>query len=108
MRTAQSLVTRRRKERERKARWRMRKAELRVARSKDEPIRGEWRGKFVFTISYQNRITGIFHSFDFYLSRKRVNSFRVDLDGKPWREQMSTTEAMAWLRRRLLIALLSD
>jgi hypothetical protein len=99
MRTAQSLVHRREKENAKKARWRARKEAIRLA--SDEPIRGEWRGRFAFTITYQSRITGVFHSLDFYLSQKRVNSFRVKLDGKPWREQVSATDAMAWLRRKL-------
>jgi hypothetical protein len=101
MRTVQSLVTRREKDRERKARWRMRKEAVRVLRNKDEPIRGEWRGKFAFTITYQNRMDGTFHALDFYLPKKRVNSFRVTLDGQPWREQISATDAMAWLRAKL-------
>ena len=83
------------------ARWRASKARLHVERSKDEPIRGEWRGRFAFTISYQSRLDGTFHSLDFYLSDKRVNSFRVTLDGKPWRKQISATDALVWLRGKL-------
>ncbi len=101
MRTLQSLVTRRKKARERQARKRKRKEAIHVERTKDEPIRGEWRGKFVFTVTYQNRLTGIFHALDFYLSEKRVNSFRVTIDGKPWRKQISATNALAWLRQKL-------
>lgn len=100
MRTVQSYVYRRReKDRAKKARWRARKEAIRLG--SDEPIRGEWRGKFAFTITYQNRMIGVFHSLDFYLSQKRINSFMVTLDGKPWREQVSATEALMWLRKKL-------
>lgn len=99
MRSVQSLVHRREKENAKKARWRARKKAIRL--SSDEPIRGEWRGKFAFTITYQNRMTGIFHALDFYLSQKRVNSYRIMVDGKLWRKQISATEALAWLRGKL-------
>lgn len=101
MRSVQSLVTRQKKDKDRKARWRAGKEARRRDRVKDEPIRGEWRGRFAFTITYQNRITGTLHAMDFYLSNKRINSFRVMLDGNPWREQISATEALTWLRKKL-------
>lgn len=101
MRSLQSLVTRRQKNRERKARWRLRKEQLRIERHGDEPIRGEWRGRFVFTITYQNRLTGEFHTLDFYLSQKRVNSFRVHRDGQLWKKRISATRALTGLRKAL-------
>src|ERR1051326_1020562 len=99
MRSLKSLETRRAKRRERNQRWRSRREARRL--NSDEPVRGEWRGKFAFTITYQNRMTGVFHALDFYLSRNQVNSFRVTIDGKRWLERISATDAMAWLRRQL-------
>ena len=101
MRTTLSYVHRREKERAKKARWRTRKEAIRIDRHKDEPIRGEWRGRFVFTITMHDRITGEFHSLDFYLSNKRVNSYRVHVDGKLWKRQISATRALASLRKKL-------
>lgn len=97
----QSCETRRRKNRERLARWRARKQELRLGRDPDEPIRGEWRGRFAFTITYQNRITNEFHALDFYISDKRVNSFRVHRDGVLWKKQISLTRAIRGLRKSI-------
>jgi len=54
-----------------------------------------------FPKNFKDGMTGMFHSLDFYSSQKRVNSFRVALDGKPWRVQISATNAFAWLRRHL-------
>lgn len=101
MRRLQSLVTRREKNRERKSRWRSSKRSLCVERLKDEGIRGEWHGRFVFTITYQNLVTKEFHALDFYLSDKRVNSYRVCVDGKPWKKQISASRALAALRKKL-------
>ncbi len=101
MRTLQSCVHRQDKEREKKARWRARKEAIRIDRHKDEPIRGEWRGKFAFTIIYQNRITDVSHTLDFFISEKRINAFRVNMDGSPWRKQISATETLVWLRKQL-------
>lgn len=96
MRSVQSLVHRREKEN-------AEKSSLASAEEGNSIIqcRGEWRGKFAFTITYQNRMTGIFHALDFYLSQKRVNSYRIMVDGKLWRKQISATEALAWLRGKL-------
>ncbi len=89
MRTLQSFVHRREKERAKKARWRARKQQLHFERTKGEPIRGEWRGKFIGTLTWHDRLTGKLQSLDFRLSDKRINSFRVDVNGKPWRKQIS-------------------
>lgn len=95
-------ISRRREQKAaRMRRWRARKAQLRIERNKDEPIRGEWRGRFAFTLTYLNRFTGTFHALDFYISDKRVNSYRVEIDGKAWRQQISASEALVWLRTKL-------
>lgn len=101
MRTVQSFETRRRKNRERLARWRDKKEAKRIDRHREEPIRGEWRGRFAFTITFRDRISDEFHALDFYLSQKRVNSFRVHRDGQLWRKQISLTDALAGLRKAL-------
>jgi len=101
MRTLQSFVHRREKERDKKARWRAQKEAIRVDRHKDEPVRGEWRGRFALTITLHDRITGQFHSLDFYLSDKRVNSYRVHVDGKLWKRHISATRALTSLRKKL-------
>lgn len=82
-------------------RWRSRKARLRVERTENEPIRGEWRGRFVFTLTLHNRLDGSIHSLDFYLSQKRVNSYRVDVDGRPWKKQIGATRVLSLLRKKL-------
>lgn len=83
------------------AKMRTRKAELHAKRTKNEPIRQEWRGRFAFTLTYQNRMTGDFHALDFYISDKRINSFRVTRDGRPWRKQVSLTDALDGLRKAI-------
>jgi hypothetical protein len=98
MRTAQSFETRRDKRRERNARWRARKQRL---RSVAEPIRAEWRGKHVFTLTLHDELTDETYVQKFFLSQKRINSYRVTTNNEPWREQISATRALADLRKRL-------
>jgi hypothetical protein len=101
MRTLQGLEARKEKRRLRNQRGRARKEVVRVERTKDEPIRGEWRGKFIGTLTWQDRLSGKILSFDFRLSQKRVNSFAVAINGQPWKKQIGWSRTLAALRKKL-------
>lgn len=82
-------------------RWRAAKERQRVERTEGEPVREEWRGKHVWTITLHNRLTGELHSLDLYLSAQRINSYRVTVDGKTWRGRISRSAILSGVRKAM-------
>lgn len=101
MRILQDRETRKKKRCDRNQRYRNKKEAIRVERHKDQPIRGEWRGKYTGTLTWHNRLSGEILSFDFRLSQKRVNSFAVAINGQPWKKQIGYSRVFAALRKKL-------
>jgi hypothetical protein len=97
MQTFVHHIERRQKECDKKARLRAKRKAIRE--NSDEPIRQEWRGIHAFTISVHDRLTGKLNCLDFYISQKRINSYRVTVNGEPWKEQVSMSKALAGLRK---------
>ena len=48
-----------------------------------------------------NRMTGQMHSLDLYLSERRINSYRVEVDGKLWKERISRSAVLIGLRKAM-------
>jgi hypothetical protein len=101
MRTLQDCDARRKAHADKMRRWRAAKAQKHVECTQDEPVRQEWRGKHAWTITLHNRMAGAMHSLDLYLSERRINSYRVTVDGKPWRDQISRSAVMAGVRKAM-------
>lgn len=101
MLTLQTCDARRQAHADKMRRWRAAKARLHVERTQDDPVRQEWRGKHAWTITLQNRMTGQLHSLDLYLSQIRINSYRVEVDGKPWRDRISRSAILAGIRKAM-------
>lgn len=78
------------------------KERKRMERMADEPIRIDVRGTLVFTISIQDRLSGALHSIDLRISKQRLNSFDVSVDGKPWKKSMSASRLMAAIRKKIV------
>src|ERR1039458_5833386 len=92
---------RRRAHSDKMRRWRAAKARKHTERTQDEPVRQEWRGKHAWTITMHNRMTGQMHSLDLYLSERRINSYRVEVDGKLWKERISRSAVLIGLRKAI-------
>jgi hypothetical protein len=89
------------READRKRRWRAAKKLKHIERTQDEPVRQEWRGKHAWTITVHNRMSGVMHSLDLYLSQSRINSYRVLVNGKPWKERISRSAVMVGIRKAM-------
>lgn len=101
MRTLQVCDARRQAHADKMRRWRASKARKHVERTQDNPVRQEWRGKHAWTITTHNRMTGAMHSLDLYLSERRINSYRVTVNGLPWRDRISRSTVLAGLRKAM-------
>lgn len=58
-------------------------------------------GRHCYTFTVVNRLTGTMHTVDMYVSAARVNSYRVTVDGQPWRDPISMTRTLAAIRRKM-------
>jgi hypothetical protein len=101
MPTLQACDARRQAHADKMRRWRAAKSRKHIERMQADPMRHEWRGKHAWTITLQNRITGAMHSLDLYLSERRINSYRVTVDGKPWKDSISRSAVFAGLRKAM-------
>jgi len=98
--TLQACDARRQKHADKMRRWRASKARKHFENTKNDAARQEWRGRWAWTITLQNRMTGELHSLDLYLSQ-RINSYRVTVDSKPWKEKISRSAIMAGIRKSM-------
>lgn len=55
--------------------------------------------KPVRRLIYEDLITGTRHEFEMFISRRRVDQFVVNVDGKPWLEQAGWSRILAGLRK---------
>lgn len=88
--------------------WMARVARMNAARERkrlasvsDEPALAPLSGRHCYTLTVHNRLTGTMHSVDLYVSARRINAYRADVDGKPWRDSISLTRVLAAIRRKL-------
>ena len=99
--TMQTCDARRQAHADKMRRWRAAKARKHIERTQDDPVRQEWRGRHAWTITMHNRMTGVMHSLDLYLSEHRINSYRVTVDGQPWRVRISRSAVLVGLRKAM-------
>jgi hypothetical protein len=101
MPTLQTCDSRRQAHADKMRRWRSAKARKHIEGTQGAPVRQEWRGRHAWTITLHNRMTGAIHSLDLYLSAQRINSYRVTVDGKPWKDRISRSAVFAGLRKAM-------
>lgn len=83
------------------AKLRAAKERKRLAAAAAEPAPSRVAGKHCYTLTVHNRITGTMHSVDLYLSDRRINAYRAEVDGMPWRDSISMTRILAAIRHKL-------
>lgn len=75
------------------------KERKRLERAQDEVMRHEWRGRWEWTLTFHDRITGTLHSLDIYRGQRR-DQYDVLADSKPWRCGISATRLATAIRRK--------
>ncbi len=55
--------------------------------------------KPVRKLLYTDLLTGESHEFVLFISPERIDQFRVELDGKPWKSRIGWTHVLAGLRK---------
>jgi hypothetical protein len=83
-------------------RMRNAKERKRLERVKDLPVRTTPHGRLIWTITLHNRETGKLCVLDLRISQKRVNSFDVTVDGKPWKNCMNASRIGAAIRKKII------
>ena len=88
--------------------WMARVARMNAARERnrlaavaDEPPCQAIAGRHCYTLTVHDRLAGMLHAVDLYVSERRINAYRTTVDGKPWRDNISMTRVLAALRRKL-------
>ena len=55
--------------------------------------------KPVRRLTVEDLTTGESHTFTLFISASRIDQFRCDVDGKPWKEQIGWSRLMASIRK---------
>ena len=78
------------------------KERKRLERVCGEPLRVDVRGVLVWTITLHNRQTGKMCSLDLRVSKRRLNSFDVSVDGKSWKRTMNASRIATSIRKKIV------
>ena len=87
--------------RDKMAAMRAAKERKRLAWIAENPPAPVMAGRHTYTLTIHDRGAGTMHALDLYVSTRRVNSYRVTVDGKPWKAAISMTRVLASMRRKL-------
>jgi hypothetical protein len=55
--------------------------------------------KPVRRLTLEDCLTGATHTMTFFISAKRIDQFRVEVDGQPWKAKIGWSRALAALRK---------
>lgn len=55
--------------------------------------------KPVRQLTIANLLTGESHTFTLFISPNRIDQFRVEIDGKPWKQQIGWSRIVAAIRK---------
>jgi hypothetical protein len=73
----------------------------RLAAAAEKPPRTSFAGRHCYTLTLHDRTANSMHTVDLYVSARRINAYRVTVDGKPWKDSISMTRVLAAIRRKL-------
>ena len=78
------------------------KARKHLEATRDESLRVDAHGLLLWAITLHNCRTGRICSLDLRVSKRRLNSFDVSVDGKPWKDKMSASRVAAAIRKKIV------
>lgn len=86
---------------ERVARMNAARERRRFERVGGEPIRKEVRGTHCYTFTVHDHHRGVVRSIELFVSERRINSYRVTIDGVLWRDAISMSRLLSALRKKM-------